>query len=468
MFVLISWYRAFVAGTIMVDGHAMHSTAEVVVFVLFILSLGGFSISYYRLWARNEIELKDVKLLAFVLIAVFTLMLPLLSNDIFSYMVFGDAANKGADVYTNPQCTHYSTYYPYITGAWTSSTCAYGTVVLFMAMLATWVGAGKIAVALVVYKIMILVFAFVFVEIAARLTLLMQAPVSSFVFVVLNPVFLLQGVGQLHADLIAITFVACAVYFLLSNKWYWAFALVALSVATKMNYVLVVPFFIVAMVLQKQPSIRDFGNIAVGMVIMLATLIIAYLPFYSSIATFTTPFTFHFFQNPSKCIGEILGDVIYFAPQLLHGHKEQLQSTVNSTSGPDAQLQTTWVVVRICQVFAVLGSFYLLVRFFIGERTLKMWFRVYVRTLLLFLLFYLHIFNPWYLMMFLPFLWVDDEPGFMRWLIVLTCFISVQDIVCSVSRDSMVYVAVLGLTFISVMLYLYKPWRMFFSSLFPK
>ena len=413
-------------------------------------------------------DLNEVKKLAFILIALFSLMVPMLSNDIFSYLVFGDAANKGADVYTNSQCTHYSTFYPYITGMWTSSTCAYGTVVLALAMLATWIGAGKILVALMVYKVMILLLAFLFVEAAARLTLLVQAPVRSFIFVVLNPVLLLQGVGQLHPDLIAITFVLCAIYFVLSNKWYWAFVLVALAVATKMNYVLALPFFVVAMVLQKQLTAGLFGKIALGLVIAFATLAIAYLPFYTSVATFTTPFTFHFFQNPSKCIGEILGDVIYFAPQLINGHNEQLQATVNSVSGPDEQLRITWIVVRVCQVFAVLSSLYILTRFFTGERTLKMWFRVYVRALLLFLLFYLHIFNPWYLMMFLPFMWVDDEPEFMRWLIVLTCFISVQDIVCSVSRDSAVYVAVLVLTFISVMMYLYKPWRMFFTSLFVK
>jgi hypothetical protein len=108
------------------------------------------------------------------------------------------------------------------------------------------------------------------------------------------------------------------------------------------------------------------------------------------------------------------------------------------------------------------------VRFMRGAQTLQQWFRVYVRLLLLFLLFYLHIFNPWYLMMILPFMWLDDELSFMRWVLVLTCFISVQDIVCSVSRDSMVYIAVLVLTFISVMLYLYRPQQMFFTSLFAK
>ncbi len=466
--VLTSWFRAYTAGTIMVDGHNLQGVPEMVVFASFITALASFSYAYYRLWLHDGLELNTVKMLALVLTVLFSLMLPMLSNDIFSYLVFGDAANKGADVYTNAQCTHFSSFYPYITGIWTTSTCAYGPVVLILAMLATWIAGGKVVLALIVYKVLVLLFAFAFIEAAARVSTLVQSPVRCFTFIVLNPVFLLQGVGQLHPDLIAITFTLCAMYFLLTKKWYWAFVLVALGIATKMNYVLVLPFFVVAMALKGNERFAFNKNMFIGLALVLAALVVAYLPFYTSVATITTPFTFHFFQNPSKCIGEILGDIIYFAPQLLGGHKEQLQNTVNASTGPAMQLFISNAIVKICQVFALCSTLYILIRFIRGEQTLNQWFRVYVRLLLLFLLFYLHIFNPWYLMMFLPFMWVDDEPGFMRWVIVLTCFISVQDIVCSVSRDSVVYVAVLVLTFISVMLYLYKPWRMFFTSLFKK
>jgi hypothetical protein len=465
MLVLISWYRAFMASTIMVDGHGLHGWPEALVFVVILLALGSFSFAYYRIWAKDGLELGHIKFLAFMLIGVFSFMLPMLSNDIFSYLVFGDAANKGADVYTNAQCTHFSTFFSYITGQWTSSTCAYGTVVLSMAMMATWVGAGKIAVALFIYKIMILLFAVVFIEVAARISVLMQSPVRCFAFIVLNPVFLMQGVGQLHADLIAITFILCAIYFLLKHKWYLAFGLVALSIATKMNYVLMLPFFVVAMALQNQTQAVMFRRVGSGLLIAFFTVGVVYIPFYTSAATVTTPFTFHFFQNPSKCIGEIIGDVIYFAPQLISGHSEQLQNTVTASSGPDRQLFISEVIVKICQFFALCSSLYILFNFMRGQRTMKRWFRVYVRLLLLFLLYYLHIFNPWYLMMFLPFMWFDENSEFMKWLFVLTCFISVQDVVCTISRDSIVYIVELGLTFISVMLYLYKPRRMFFTSL---
>jgi len=450
----------------MVDGHALAGWPGAFVFSTILIGLGFFSFAYYRLWKNSESGLEQVKVLAFILAYVFSCMLPMLSNDIFTYMVFGDAANKGADVYINAQSTHYSTFYPYITGIWTTSTCAYGPVILLLAMIATWIGAGKILLALVIYKIMILVFALVFIEVAARICLVLQAPVRCFIFIVLNPVFLMQGVGQLHADLVAITFVLCAIYFLLTHKWQLAFLLVAFSIATKMNYVLVAPFFVVVLAMQHQGSKAVlYQKAGIGLLILILGLVPVYMPFYTSMATITTPFTFHFFQNPSKCIGEILSYPVYFIAQIITVHPLQLQNTVKAGSGPGTQVLISVIIVKICQVLALCASLYILVRFVRGERTLKQWFRVYVRTLLLFLLCYLHIFNPWYLMMFLPFMWVDDEPGFMHWLFVLTCFISVQDIVCTVSRDSAAYVAVLVLTFISVMLYMYKPRRMFFTSL---
>lgn len=464
--VVASWYRAYKADTLMVDGHALNGWPGNLVFIAVLSALGIFSLAFYKLWKDDTLEPEQVKVLAFVLAYVFSCMLPVLSNDIFSYMVFGDAMNKGADVYTNAQSTHFSSFYPYITGIWTSSTCAYGPVVLLLAMLSAWIAAGKIWLALAVYKILILAIALLFIEVASRVSMLLQTPVRNFTFIVLNPVFLLQGVGQLHADLIAITFVMCAIYFLLTLKWQLAFVMVALSVATKMNYVLMLPFFAVGLALQTTVSkIALYRNMATGTVLAVLTLVAFYFPFYTSLATITTPFTFHYFQNPSKGIGEILSYGIYFAPKIFSGHNSELHDTVNASSGPSQQVFISYVVVRICQVIALFSSAYILWRFAKGERSMQQWLRVYVRALLLFLLYYLHIFNPWYLMMFLPFMWGDEEPAFMHWLFVLTCFISVQDMVCIISRDSVAYVVELVLTFLSVALFMYKPRRMFFASL---
>jgi hypothetical protein len=304
----------------------------------------------------------------------------------------------------------------------------------------------------------------VFIEVATRISSLLQTRVRNLTFIVLNPVFLLQGVGQLHADLVAITFVLCGVYFLLTNKWQLAFVLVAFSVAAKMNYILALPFFLVGLALQQHPSKQLYIKQAMGLILVLLSLAVIYFPFYTSIATFTAPFNFHFFQNPSKCIGEVLSYGIYFAPKIFVGHNNELSHVVNASSGPSQQVQISFIIVRICQVFALCASAWLLIKFMLGERNLAQWFKVYTRALLLFLLYYLHIFNPWYLMMVLPFIWADEDPAFMYWLLTLTCFISVQDIVCTISRDSVVYIIELVLTFLSVMLYLYKPWKIFFTT----
>ncbi len=463
--VLQSWLRAFMAGTLMVDGHGLNGWPEILVFLSVVLSLGFFSFAYYRLWVNSALSIPDIKALAFISIIIFSFMLPMLSNDIFSYLVFGDAANKGIDVYTNPQCTHFSTYFPYITNAWASSTCAYGSVTLWLAMTSALAGSGKILLALIAYKILILLFAFAFVEVASRVCVLMQSPARCLTFIVLNPVFLLQGVGQLHADLVAITFILAGIYFLLTNKWYLAFVMVALAIATKMNYVLVLPFFIVALFIQEGIPATTLKKTGAGLMILLATIVLVYAPFYTSTATITTPFKFHFFQNPSKCIGEVLSYVVYYVPQLLSGHQLQLSEAANNTSGPGTQVYISNFIVKICQAFAVCASLYILIKFVFGKRAINQWFRVYLRALLLFLLYYMHIFNPWYLMMFLPFLWVIEEAAFIHWLLVLTCFISVQDVVCIVDRNSFVYITELALTFMSVMLYLYRPRYVFFTSL---
>jgi hypothetical protein len=217
--------------------------------------------------------------------------------------------------------------------------------------------------------------------------------------------------------------------------------------------------------LQNKGQYRFYSAAFAAVGVVTAVIAACYIPFYTSIATVTTPFTFHFSQNPSKCIGEVLSCAIYYIPQLLVGHTQSLQNTVYHSTGSMAQVLMAVSIVKVCQLFALCSSLYIVIRFLRDQQILNQWLRVYVRALLLFLLFYMHIFNPWYLMMILPFMWVTESTAFMRWIFILTCFISVQDLVCIITRDTMVYAAELGLTFISITFYLYRPGYMFFTSL---
>ena len=327
----VSWYRAQSAGTLIVDGHNLNAWPETFGFTFYASALLVFCFAYYKLWKREELDYLSVRLLAYVLVIIFSFMLPLLSNDVFSLIAYGDAANKGMDVYINTHCLYSSVYFGYVSKFWQTAPCAYGPVCLVTARFAAWVGDGNMALALFIYKLTALPWAFLFIEMALRVAILLRSRSRKLLFVLLSPFILLQGVGQLHCDAIAASLALCGVYFVFSAKrWYIAFAFGALCVAVKINYVLVFPFLIVGLYINRKDGWRKFvrrGAIATG--IYLATFLVVYMGVYKSPETFMVTFRFVFDRPPSKSIAELVGGIIYYVPKLYHHDYAAINDALN-------------------------------------------------------------------------------------------------------------------------------------------
>lgn len=462
--VVISWFRVYVAGTLKVDGHGLSGVPVYVVFISFIVALCVYSVSLYKLWRENVLNPSQIKHAAYILAAIFCLMLPMLSNDIFSMLTYGDTANKGVDVYTNTQAFIISPYYDYVSDLWKKAPCVYGPVCLTTLRIATLMGNGSLLTSLVVYKLFILCWALLFIEVMCRLAKLLGTPNNSLLFVVLNPLVLMQGLAQLHTDGIAITLSGCMLYFFLSKKWYWAFVFAALSIATKISFVLMLPFLVVGLFIEKASWAIFLTRTFAGLCITVIILSAVYAPYYSSPETFKVPFNFVFKQDPAKSIAEVVGDIVYFAPAVLSGgENKELHNNLHVKPSTSAKQLEAWLLVKkISQVFALLISVFVFMRFLMGKSTMQQWIRTFLRLILLFLLFYSHVFYAWYLLMAIPFVWYEKDTKFMQWLFVLTCFSNVHDVLCAVNHGTPVYFVVLPLTFLSIVSFIWRFRRVFF------
>jgi hypothetical protein len=450
----------------MVDGHALSGVPLWIAFIGFIGGLGVYSVTLYRLWQAGTLELREVRILSYVLAAIFSMMLPMLSNDFFSLITYGDAANRGVDVYTDTSSLHLSPFFEFLSPLWRTAPCVYGPICLGTSRLAAWIAHGHLTIAIAAYKVLAFLWAIIFIEVICRIGLILRVTIKPVLFIVLNPLFMIQGLAQLHCDAIAITLSACMVYFLFDKKWYLAFLFLGLAVAAKISYILLLPFLLIALFIDKRNWTSFIIRKISGVAIMLVTLVVVYYPFYTSKRTITTPFDFLFHQNPAKSISEIIGDIVYFAPTVIHGSHSELQSNVSTPSGISmAQLDAWLLVKKICQVFALFISLIVFLRFWIGEKTNRQWLKVFTRLLLLFLLFYSHVFYPWYLLFMLPFLWFEDDIRFMQWLFVLTCFSSVVDSICFIVHDTLPYYIILVLTFLSTVVFVWRFQTVYFLSL---
>ncbi len=464
--VAASWFRVYIAGTIQVDGHGLRDLPVYIVFFSFIGALAVYAVSLYKLWRSDTLSSAEIKVMSFLLAGLFSLMLPMLSNDIFSLLTYGDAANRGVNVYTDTHSNAVSPYFEFVSNLWKTAPCVYGPICLSTSRIATMIGGGHLLLSLAAYKLLAFLWVIVFVEVMSRISGLLETPSRSFLFIVLNPLVLMQGLGQLHCDGIAITLSGCMIYFFLSKKWYWAFVFAGLSIAAKISFVLMIPFLIVGLFIEKDTWLFFFSRVIAGVMITGITVSLIYLPYYTSPQTFQTPFKFVFEQDPAKSIAEVIGDIVYFAPSVISGKEnEELHSNLHVKVSTSTQQLEAWLLVKkISQAFALLMSAFVFIRFWMGSRDIRQWMKVFTRLLLLFLLFYSHVFYAWYLLLVIPFLWYEEDIKFIQWIFVLTCFSNVHDILCAVQRGTPIYFVVLPLTFLSIVSFVWRFRSVFFRS----
>jgi hypothetical protein len=461
-----SWFRVYAAGTFKVDGHGLSGIPVYIVFFSFCIALAVYSVALYRLWKENVLSPSEIKALSYLLAALFSLMLPMLSNDIFSLLTYGDAANRGVDVYTDTYSNAISPFYDFVSNLWKTAPCVYGPICLSTSRIASWIGGGHLLLALAAYKALALLWAILFIEVMYRVGNVLATPSRSLLFIILNPLVLMQALAQLHCDGIAITLSGCMIYFFLTRKWYWAFLFAGLSIASKISFVLMLPFLVIGLFIEKDNWVSFFIRSIGGVVITIITLVVVYAPYYKSPQTLQTPFQFVFNQDPAKSIAEVIGDIVYFAPSVISsGGNEELHSNLHvKPSISPKQLQAWLLVKKISQLFALLMSAWVFIRFWMGKRDIRQWMKVFIRLMLLFLLFYSHVFYAWYLLMVIPFLWYEDDLRFIQWLFVLTCFSNVHDILCAVNHGTPIYFVVLPLTFLSIVSFVWRFRTVFFRS----
>ncbi len=392
----------------------------------------------------------------------------MISNDLFSLLAYGDASNKGVDVYIGIGAVRVSSFYEYVSPIWRQAPCVYGPVCLTTSRLAALMGCGNIYLAILAYKILALLWAVIFVECMVRIAGILKLGGRILALILLNPLLMVQGVGQLHCDAIAIALVAGMIYFAVSGKWYMAFFFAGLAIVAKMSFVLMLPFLAVVVYLHTDSWKKLLLQVIGGAGIVAVTVALVYLPYFTSIKTVGVPFDFLTSQKPAKSAAEVIGDVIYFAPGVIMGKNAELNDSIKRTSGLlDGQLRIWLAVQQVLKIFALLMSLVLFVRFWMGSRSQAAWCRTYVRLLLLFLLFFSHVFYPWYLLFIIPLLLYEEDSRFIGWLLVMLALAIMQDAMTFVSHESVLYYGILIMTFASVLSFFLMFRRVYFYSQLP-
>lgn len=452
---LVSWSKFIFTGSLKVDDNPLPQPIGIVTFLVFTTALFLYGRVYYKLYvSANSLTVshKQLKQLGYLLIIFSSLMLPILSNDIFLYIAYGEVSNRGVDVFSNQHVLRYSQWLPYI-GDWKSSPYLYGPTTLWISKLANWIGGNSIVMVLVVFKLIIAIISIGFIEIFS----LTVKNNQDFLYVLMIPAFWLQNIAGIHYDLLAAFFLLISVYFIGHQKIVFALIAIALACSTKIVFIIFLPFIIIHYwgLNPERLNVKTTIYFLIGILGFIGMILLAYLPFWNGIETVKVPLSFLNHQEPSKSFSEVLGEIL----NVLFSKAAPI-SEIENTAFSTSKLWW-WKQCRITFNFIGIGLAVILLGIFMVKTGLKFTriqlAELWVKLTLIFFFFYSHIFNAWYLVALLPFIpLIGPLDRLKKYIIIVAVYSNLHMIMLNIHRESFIYYLLIPIIFINICLFLWQ------------
>jgi hypothetical protein len=226
----------------------------------------------------------------------------------------------------------------------------------------------------------------------------------------LTPLWWLQGLGQIHNELIGVCLILAAIYQLQKSRIMLAYVLISLAILWKITFVFC---FIIPLLYQIQTSNKIFTkehalSLTKGILILLFLGLRFYLPLIDDYHEILAPFQGLGSERPSSTWTDILA----------HGMLLFNSSFVDNYSQLIPKMK--WVGMLL---FAFAGIQYL------NNYKSKMSAFLFISLVYCILFFvYSHRFLPWYLMLFPLFLYHRPRLDWTKWLLLMVFASSFQDI----------------------------------------
>lgn len=250
-----------------------------------------FSVCYLYIIKKHKTIFKNKKqIMIFIAIIslIFMMILPYLSSDIFYYI---GSSWSAAKYNANP-------YYTCVedlqnqgindeilnnTGYWKNTTSVYGPLWNIIAEGLAGLSFGNITIALFVFKIASFFVHMLNVYIIYKIT----KSRKYMLLYGLNPLVLIEFLGNVHNDIYLILFLLLAIYFLVKQKnIVFTIIYLALSISIKYSSAIMVPF-ILLYYFRNKSVIKRVGYCIITGVSIVALIILFYLRYYQDITVFT-------------------------------------------------------------------------------------------------------------------------------------------------------------------------------------
>lgn len=402
--VACSWVRWLATGSLKVDENY---PPELTATILFLVLLSGWSLmvlGWRGLLARPQ---PCPRKLAFGGLLAATFMLPMLSNDVFSLLAYGSLAARGHDVYTTASALPQSPWFPWMGEIWSQTVCVYGPVILASTMPAAhWTENPWVALALL--RLTWFVPLAIVMELSLRR--LRDRPFFH-AMVWLNPLWIVEGPGQLHADLLGLVLIAAGIMVQRSGRAKAGWVFYSLATLTKFSFAVTGFWFWLCGARTLSERVLRIPAMAA---VLVGLAIVFFGPFWRGPATVAEPIRALSSMNPGGSITEVAGYVVQFvrgatipSPAL----PARLAVAINRENNGATWQIVSWIL-RIVALAVAARVLRTMLRKPRDEATISLGtgaLLVAAATLAS------HRFEPWYLIAALPFFGLHCTPVWHRW-----------------------------------------------------
>lgn len=440
--VLSSFLRPLTTGSIKVDENYLAGLPLAIAILLFVASLALFTIGYFRVVMRTpgfDLSARQTVVLARILIVVSFFMLPMLSNDIFSLIAYGDTALRGNDPFTDPLALQRSSFFPFVGSAWATAPFAYGPLSLYLSMFSVYVGANIIG-SLMVYKLIIALFCLLFVEAVSRIPGAANDRYNLLALVTCAPVLWLQCAGQSHNDVAAAALLAVGILFLLRHHPVAGLLFAVLAGAFKYSAFLALPAVIAAIWVADRPLRERVRTLLASAIVTLATLSLLFLSIGSDSRAILFQTEFLSSKKPSKSVVDTVTEVIIVSSAIWErglpasGERNDVYQTL------EERKTAIWrVAIPLMYLFSAILAFLILRR---TRRDPGAFFATTAKIAAIIICFASPVFQPWYFAAFLPLFAFLKDRGWIAWSAIILCYGNLMNIMHVIDRESAWYLAV--------------------------
>ncbi|MGH7297139.1 MAG: hypothetical protein ACRELB_19530, partial [Polyangiaceae bacterium] len=291
--------------------------------------------------------------LAYAGLLVAALMLPMLSNDVFSVFAYGSLAAHGRDVYTTASGLSDTAWYPWVGQRWAEKVCVYGPSTLLGAVPVALAGHSP-WLALALLRVVW------FAPLAAAMELSFRRLGDRPLFhamVWLNTLWIVEGPGQMHGDMLGMTAVVAGIALAMpvggatrGRRRVAGWLLYAIAVLGKYSFVFTGPWFWLFGARTARERIERLPLMA-GILIVTGGAL--YAPFWRGPATITGPLHALGGMNPGGSIVEVVGILVSLATG--HGVPDQDAPVHAALEATRAASATTWLVTSVVLQLVTLG-----------------------------------------------------------------------------------------------------------------